>query len=101
MAIPAILVPVIVWAVKALSDEARKALQTALQGWYVHALATPNKVDDVAAKILCILLSVDVSSVPQGPNNVPVEVVDAVVGGMIEVATGRPFDPPGNELGGA
>jgi hypothetical protein len=93
MAIPAVLVPVIVWAVKALSEEARKALAIALQGWYVHALATPNKVDDIAAKILCILLSVDVSSVPQGPDNVPVEVVDAVIGGFTEVVTGRPFDP--------
>ena len=103
MAIPvALLTPLILWAVKALSSTARQALVVALQGWYVTALATPNKVDDIAAKILVTMLQVDVSAVPQGPDNVPLEVVDAVVGGMVEVATGKnPFDPPGNELGGA
>jgi hypothetical protein len=99
MAIPAILVPVILWAVKALSKEARELLAEALGAWYVKALATPNKVDDIAAAIICKLLQVDTSGVVPGPDNLPGELVDAVVGGMTEIATGNPFDPPGYRPG--
>jgi len=94
MAIPmALLSPLIMWAVKTLSSAARASLAVALQGWFRHALSTPSAMDDIAAKILVTLLQVDVSDVPQGPENVPQDVVDAVVGGMVEVATGRSYDP--------
>lgn len=87
-----VLLMVIGW----LSPVARKALSDALQGWYAHALATPNKMDDIAAKVVVSILSVDVSKVVATPSpdsaNLPPEVVNAVSGGLLEVITGRPFD---------
>lgn len=108
MALPVVvtslLFPLLVQAIKWLSPVARDALSDAMRTFYSRALASPSSWDDVAAKILCILLSVDVSDITSpssGPGTIPADVVDTITSGMIEVATGRPFDPPGNELGGA
>ena len=101
MALPAIvgtlLVPILLQILKLATPTLRGELVEFVQGWSTRCYATPNKWDDVAAKLVAALLSVQVAAAPT--NN---ETTDAIVGALVEVATGNlSFDPPGNELGGA
>lgn len=101
MALPAVvtalLFPLLMQAIKWLSPVAREALQEAMRSFYVKALQSPSSWDDVAAKILCVLLSVDVSDIQktEGPGTMPADLTDTIVNGFIEVATGKaPFEYP-------
>jgi hypothetical protein len=82
--------------VKWLSPVARDAFVVAMQAFYKTAMESPNQLDDIAATVICKLMNVDVSGVtftPSAGGSAPTEVVAAVTGGLIEVSTGRPFDP--------
>ena len=85
---------------KLVTPVLRDELSGFLKSWTAKAYATPNKWDDVAAKVVTSILSVDISAIP-----LPTEqdaIANAVSGALLEVATGKsPFDAPGNELGGA
>ena len=101
MALPAIvgtlLVPILLQILKLATPTLRGELVEFVQGRSARCYATPNKWDDVAAKLVAALLSVQVAAAPT--NN---ETTNAIVGALVEVATGTdPFAPPGNELGGA
>lgn len=100
MALPAVvtglLFPLLIQAIKWLSPVAREALSDAMRDFYKKALSSPSAWDDVAAKVLCVLLSVDVSDIvkTEGPGIIPSDMVETITNGFIEVATGgRPFDP--------
>jgi hypothetical protein len=97
MAVPAIVWSVILMVVKWLSPVARTAFEVAMQNFYRTAMESENQMDDVAATVLCKVLGVDVSGVEYtkyvGTQTAPAEVMKAVTGGLVEVATGRPFDP--------
>lgn len=96
MAVPAVVWSLVLMVVKWLSPVARDAFAEAMKAFYKVAMESPNQLDDVAAKVIVTLLNVDVSGVTFTPSvggSAPKEVVDAVTGGLIEVTTGRPFDP--------
>jgi hypothetical protein len=102
MALPAIvgtlLIPILMQILKLMTPAIREELVKFIQGWVAHAFATPNKWDDVAAKLVAAMLSVDISGVVAPPTN---EVTTELVSSIITIATGnplgwtanRPFDP--------
>lgn len=93
MTVPAIVWDLIVMVVKWLSPTARTAFDDALKAFYKHAMETSSSLDDVAAKVICTLMNVDVSGVvytpPAAGGSTPKEVVDTVTNGLVQVATGR------------
>jgi hypothetical protein len=105
MAIPAIAWTIISMLIKWASPVARQALEGGIKTYYKSALESPNVVDDVVAKILVGILSVDVSGVAIEPkpdtNTVPIppEVVNLLVDSTVIVATGKAGWDQG--LGGA
>lgn len=104
MALPALvgtlLVPILVQVLKLVTPALRGELVEFVQGYTARAYATSNRWDDVFAKLLAALVSVDISGVQVQPTDEPM--TDAIVGALVGVATGQdPFAPPGNELGGA
>ena len=103
MALPAIvgtlLIPILMQILKLATPALREELVAFIQGWTAKCYATPNKWDDVAAKLVAAILSVDLSAVTTKPTDN--EVTNAVVGALVTVATGtppgwtadRPFEP--------
>ena len=102
MAIPAIvgtlLIPILMQILKMMTPTLRAELVTFIQGWTERAYATPNKWDDVAVKLVAAILSVDLSGVKTPPVNDAI--TDAVVGALVEVTTGHPFDQAMESGGG-
>jgi hypothetical protein len=96
MAVPAVVWSLVLMVVKWLSPVARDAFSEAMKSFYKVAMESPNQLDDIAAKVIVTMLNVDVSGVtftPPAAGSAPAEVVAAITGGLIEVGTGRPFDP--------
>jgi hypothetical protein len=103
MALPAIvgtlLIPVLMQILKLVTPTLREELVKFLQEWTARCYATPNKWDDIAAKLVASILSVDLSGVIVKPTDN--DVTNAVVGAFVTIATGtppgwsaeRPFDP--------
>lgn len=103
MAFPAIvgtlLIPILMQILKRVTPALQKEFQEFIQGWSERCFQTPNKWDDVAAKLVAAVLSVDLSGVTVKPTNN--EATNTIVEVLIEVTTGappgwsanRPFDP--------
>jgi hypothetical protein len=103
MALPALvgtlLVPILMQVLKFVTPVLRAEFEEFLKGWTARCYATPNKWDDVAARLVGAVTSIDLSGVVKPTGSAD---TDALVGAIVEVATGTdPFAPPGNELGGA
>lgn len=104
MALPALvgtlLVPILLQILKMMTPALRSEFEEFLKGWTARCYKTPNKWDDVAAKLVGAITSVDLSGVVKPTGS---ETTDAIVGALVEVTTGQsPFEQAhGNELGGA
>jgi hypothetical protein len=94
-----LLIPILMQILKLVTPTLREELVKFLQDWTARCYATPNKWDDVAAKLVAAILSVDLSGVTTKPTDN--DVTNAIVGAVVEIATGtppgwsadRPFDP--------
>ena len=101
-----LLIPILMQILKLVTPSLREELVKFMQEWTARCYATPNKWDDVAAKMVAAVLSVDLSGVTVKPTDN--DVTNAVVGALVEVATGtppgwtanRPFDPAIDQGGG-
>jgi hypothetical protein len=94
-----LLIPILMQILKLVTPTLREELVKFLQDWTARCYATPNKWDDVAAKLVASILSVDLSGITVKPTDN--DVSNAIVGAVVEIATGtppgwtadRPFDP--------
>jgi hypothetical protein len=94
-----LLIPILMQILKLVTPTLREELQKFIQDWTARCYVTPNKWDDVAAKLVASVLSVDLSGVTVKPTDN--DVSNAVVGALVTIATGnppgwtadRPFDP--------
>jgi hypothetical protein len=94
-----LLIPILMQILKLVTPTLREELVKFLQDWTARCYATPNKWDDVAAKLVAAILSVDLSGVTTKPTDN--DVTNAIVGAVVTIATGtppgwtadRPFDP--------
>jgi hypothetical protein len=94
-----LLIPILMQILKLVTPTLREELVKFLQDWTARCYQTPNKWDDVAAKLVANILSVDLSGITVKPTDN--DVSNAVVGALVTIATGnppgwtadRPFDP--------
>ena len=83
-----LLIPILMQILKLMTPTLRAEMVKFMQDWTAKCYATPNKWDDVAAKLMAAILSVDLSKVTTKPTNN--ELTNELVSSVIIIATGNP-----------